>query len=184
MRPLHVYEVTNERDLRSDYTLHAAIQAGTAHDERRALWRRDDNTITIDTPMQPLPLGWRLVEVKVPPEPEEGRVLLVDAWLNPCVTRDRKRHALPASDQPAWAARQFERIGLRPLMRVQLAESRAVTGHKVATGRITLVATRFVTLASVLDPEPLVAAVESGVGHGKALGLGLVTLNANRRGDT
>jgi len=173
---LTTYLVTNTRDLRTDYTLHAAIQAATENADRRALWRKDGHHITIDTPLDPTPAGWRITNRHSTPPIAASSVVLVDAWLNPVVTRLRKRHAIPQHEQPAWATRQLERVGLQPLTEVHAIAARKVTGHRDGSGQLTLHATRFQATATVTDPEALREALRVGVGHGKAFGLGLLTL--------
>lgn len=96
---------------------------------------------------------------------------------NPTVTRDGKRHGLDREEeQLTWLSRQGEKWGfvLRGCVR---SASERIQSRQGATGRrITLRAVLFEGALEATDAERLRAAVQNGLGHGKAWGLGLLSL--------
>jgi len=94
---------------------------------------------------------------------------------NPTVTRGGKRHGLVGEqDQLAWLARQGERLGYA-------LEAALVTGSDMVHARkggmrLSLRRVLYEGVLSVRDPEAMTPALVSGIGHGKALGCGLLSL--------
>lgn len=96
---------------------------------------------------------------------------------NPTVTRNGKRHGLTKEDeQLAWLARQGEKQGFS-IMACQLGGSERIQVRQVnVDNRITVRSVLFEGLLEATDPARLRQAVSAGLGHGKALGLGLLSL--------
>jgi CRISPR system Cascade subunit CasE len=96
---------------------------------------------------------------------------------NPTVTRDGKRHGLwRLEDQMGWLARQAERGGFAVESAVVTRQERlALRKHDQARG-IVLYSVLFDGYLRVRDAGRLVQALADGIGHGKALGLGLLSL--------
>ncbi len=93
---------------------------------------------------------------------------------NPTVTRDGKRHGLRREeDQLAWLDRQAERGGFRAEAAVVIREERLALRKPGQPRPIVLHAVLFEGRLTVTDPARLAAALDTGLGHGKALGLGL-----------
>lgn len=98
---------------------------------------------------------------------------------NPTVTRDRKRHGLTTEeDQIAWLARQGERNGFALLACLCVGNERLQTRRGRTGDRITLQTVLFEGVLQALDAQALRLALCQGLGHGKALGLGLLSLAA------
>ena len=96
---------------------------------------------------------------------------------NPTVTRAGKRHGLTKEDeQLAWLARQGERQGFA-LLGCMRGSSERVQSRPGNTGRrITVQTALFEGALRATDAERLRLAVQNGLGHGKAWGLGLLSL--------
>lgn len=106
-----------------------------------------------------------------------GQVLRFRLEANPTVTRAGKRHGLRrVEDQIGWLHRQAQRCGFEILgATVSRVERRSFPkrGREVV---IVLLAVRFDGYLRVRDPELFREAVVNGIGHGKALGLGLLSI--------
>lgn len=96
---------------------------------------------------------------------------------NPTVTRERKRHGLVRQeDQIAWMERQLQRHGARPLGIQANGSQREASKRVRGKAPITLVGVTFEGALEIEDLEGTRGMVIKGVGHGRALGFGLVTL--------
>ncbi len=122
-----------------------------------------------------------------------GQVLRFRLEANPTVTRDGKRHGLLREEQQvAWLERQGAQHGFRllyfespdgriPSCRVTAVERRRF--RKRQTGQfIVLLAVTYDGYLQVTDPAALRAAIAEGLGHGKGLGLGLLSVAPSRVG--
>lgn len=116
-----------------------------------------------------------------------GQVLRFRLEANPTVTRDGKRHGLVRPEQQIeWLERQGARHGFRvlytelpegrlPSCRVSAVERRRF--RKRQTGQlIVLLAVTYDGYLQVTDPAALRQAIACGLGHGKGLGLGLLSV--------
>lgn len=96
---------------------------------------------------------------------------------NPTVTREGKRYGLAREEEQLdWIARQGERHGFSVLGCVRGADERLQVRQGRNGNRITLHTALFEGVLHVLGTESLRKAVENGFGHGKAFGLGLLSL--------
>lgn len=110
---------------------------------------------------------------------------------NPCVTRDGKRLGLlQLPDQEAWVARKGERHGFTipqlaapgdqaPAVRrfeVSVSQKQMLRGKQHAGNGIRVYAVLFDGILTVADPEPFRSVLQTGIGHGKAMGLGLLSV--------
>jgi CRISPR system Cascade subunit CasE len=94
---------------------------------------------------------------------------------NPTVTRAGKRLGLIGEDaQLAWLQRQGLRLGFE-LATALVSGSDMVHGRK-GSARISLRRVVFEGVLQVTEPSALAQAVAQGIGHGKALGCGLLSL--------
>lgn len=94
---------------------------------------------------------------------------------NPTVTRDGKRFGLTSEDlQLAWLQRQGLRWGFEVKTALVIA-SDVLTGRKGAT-QISLQRVCFEGVLAVQDSGALAKALLSGIGPGKAFGLGLISV--------
>lgn len=96
---------------------------------------------------------------------------------NPTVTRDGKRHGLThEEDQLAWIVRQGERHGFSVLGCVRGAQERLQVRQSRSGNRITLHTVLFDGVLQVVSAESLRQGLLNGLGHGKAMGLGLLSI--------
>jgi CRISPR system Cascade subunit CasE len=78
------------------------------------------------------------------------------------------------AEQLEWLQRQAQRVGLASVeAAVSEAERMRCRKHD---GMITLASAQFDGRAVIADPVALVAGVTSGIGHGRMLGHGLLSL--------
>ncbi len=96
---------------------------------------------------------------------------------NPTVTRNGKRYGLTREDeQLAWIARQGERHGFSVLGCVRSGCERLQVRQGRRGNRITLYTALFEGLLQADAPETLRHGLLNGFGHGKAMGLGMLSL--------
>ena len=96
---------------------------------------------------------------------------------NPTITRNGKRYGLAKEvDQHAWLTRQGEKHGFSVGAYVRMGNERIQARQGSKGNRIVLHTVLFEGLMLATDPTNLRQAVGAGLGHGKALGLGLLSL--------
>lgn len=96
---------------------------------------------------------------------------------NPTVTREGKRYGLTREhEQLAWIVRQGERHGFSVLGCVRGANERLQVRQGRGGNHITLHTALFDGLLRADAPEILRQSVLNGFGHGKAMGLGMLSL--------
>jgi CRISPR system Cascade subunit CasE len=119
---------------------------------------------------------------------DEAQLVVADRNLrfrlraNPTVTRDGKRHGLVReAQQLAWLARQGERNGFDVMSAMVSDQSRIVSRRrKSGSPSVVALAVTFDGLLRVREHDPVVRAVRNGLGHAKALGLGLLSVAMER----
>jgi CRISPR system Cascade subunit CasE len=183
------------RDLANPYELHATLSVALDDPQAaRPLWRLEQRrppvalvqTITRPDFSRVTSRDGYTGYFLAPPEskafllPErlaEGQVLRFRLEANPTVTRAGKRHGLRrAENQLAWLDRQAAAAGVDVLgATVSRVERRSFQKHG-GQGRIVLLAVCFDGYLRVRNPEHLRGALARGVGHGKAMGLGLLSV--------
>jgi len=95
---------------------------------------------------------------------------------NPSVFRAGKRLGLlNANDQNKWLERQGARFGFI-LHTCHASDERMLTGNRRSGPQIRIFSVLFDGILQVKAPESFRNAVENGIGHGKALGLGLLSV--------
>ncbi|MCL6649915.1 MAG: type I-E CRISPR-associated protein Cas6/Cse3/CasE [Chloroflexi bacterium] len=113
----------------------------------------------------------------LPDRINSGLVLRFRLEANPTVTRRGGRHGLwRVEEQLLWLRRQAEKFGFDVLgATVSRIERRSFT-KRTADRPIVLLAVRFDGHLQVRNPQRLREGIMRGIGHGKALGLGLLSL--------
>lgn len=95
---------------------------------------------------------------------------------NPSVCKNRKRFGLFAEiDQLTWINRQGERNGFT-LITTHRSEERMLTGKSRTDYPIRVFSVLYDGVLAVQDPELFYQAIKNGIGHGKAMGLGLFSV--------
>jgi len=185
------------RDMADPYEMHRTLARVYAPDAvqppHRFLWRQErnadgwpDGTVLVQASE---PGRWHVIEALAgyatsleADKPVDlgafvmtGRRYRFRLQVNPTVTRDGKRHGLTREDeQLGWLARQGQRHGF-----VVEAASRGASERLSARAgqrRITVHSVQFDGILSATDALLLQAALMGGLGHAKALGLGLLSL--------
>lgn len=106
-----------------------------------------------------------------------GQQLRFRLEANPTVTRAGKRHGLwQRNEQLTWLDRQGERGGFAVESVAVTREDRLTLWKHGQPQRIALYAVRFDGILRVRDLERLGQTLAHGIGHGKAMGLGLLSL--------
>jgi CRISPR system Cascade subunit CasE len=96
---------------------------------------------------------------------------------NPTVTREGKRYGLHDDDaRQAWLRRQGERVGFGLVAAERSASGRIRASQGGRERTITLDAVLFDGILQVTDATALQHAWTAGIGPGKALGLGMLSL--------
>lgn len=94
---------------------------------------------------------------------------------NPTVTRDGKRYGLCAEEeQLAWLARQADKGGFDVCSALRTLNERRIA--RKGGQRLTVQAVRFDGVLCAHDVPKLESVLTAGIGHAKALGLGLLSL--------
>lgn len=96
---------------------------------------------------------------------------------NPTVTRAGKRYGLHDDDERlAWLQRQGRKHGFALLVAERAGRGRITAAQGARNRRITLDAVLFEGVLQPTDPHTLRQALVAGIGPGKALGLGMLSL--------
>lgn len=110
---------------------------------------------------------------------------------NPCVTRDRKRLGLmQLEDQEKWIARKGKQHGFSlpnlasfdfsesPSDRidVRISQEQMLRGKQHTGNGIRVYSVLYDGILTVTEPDKFKNALQSGIGHGKVMGLGLLSV--------
>lgn len=112
---------------------------------------------------------------------DEGRVVRFRIDANPIKSvpvpgaRRGKRVPVSGEEALAWWERQAGRAGLANQLVLDLPQP-DVLGSRTEAKRIRLRAMRFEGVATITDPEALRTAITTGIGQGRAYGLGLLSI--------
>lgn len=191
------------RDLASAYELHRSLARAFAPDAdtppARFLWRREADASGLPGTtvlVQAAQLGdWRALGTSaqhgedyfesLPANKPVALETLIQAGhhcrfrllANPTVTRDGKRYGLHDDvARLAWLQRQGKRLGFEVLAATRSAAGRVRTSQGGRERTITLDTVLFDGVLKVMDAIALRHTWAAGVGPGKALGLGMLSL--------
>jgi CRISPR system Cascade subunit CasE len=185
------------RDLASAYDMHWTLARVYAKDAttapHRFLWRLepfqsifDGVTLLVQSEQSG---NWDVVRQQPGYllELHADKTVRLESWLsadahyhfrllaNPTVTRDGKRYGLCAEgEQLKWLERQLEKDGCELRSALRTLNERRVA--RKGGARLTVQAVRFDGVLCVRDEAKAQAILRSGIGHAKALGLGLLSL--------
>lgn len=185
------------RDLADPYEMHRTLVRAFAKQESdippRFLWRLEpmktfsDAVVLVQSadapdwaPLAALPcyLKQRQVQTKIIQLDDllqTGKCYRFRLFANPTVTREGKRFGLVTEDaQLAWLARQGERLGFT--VEACLVVNSDVVKSKKGTMPITLRRACFEGVLRAEAASGLIRAVRDGIGPGKALGCGLLSV--------
>lgn len=195
------------RDLASAYEMHRTLTrafAPSANDApARFLWRLETqapgalNSDGIVLVHSSEPGHWQVLDdltgyLRATPDTkcidlehllQPGRTCFFRLLCNPTVTRNGKRLGLMRDgDQHEWLKRQGAQHGF-DIEGARIGRSERMSWRQGRGGRlITVQVVQFDGLLRVAEPGKLAAVVRSGLGHGKALGLGMLSLAPQRQG--
>lgn len=120
-----------------------------------------------------------------------GRRFRLRLRANPCVTKEGKRLGLlKLEEQEKWIERKSKRHGfaLPPLVHFDLSESShervdvrisqelMLRGNQHSGNGIRIFSVLYDGILTVTKPDDFVKALQTGIGHGKAMGLGLLSV--------
>ncbi len=192
---LNLADAAARRDIANPYEMHSTLMRLVDAGSGRPLWRLERSkdherppVVLIQTESSPDASALRgaspsyLLEFcsrenRLLSRVKTGDVLNFRLRANPTVTRERKRHGLERiEDQLSWLERQVKGAGAK-LIWAQTSDSGKVRFARRGSKRpIVLMGVTFDGQLEVVEPEALRAAVKAGIGPGKALGFGLMTL--------
>jgi len=189
---LNVRDPAARRDLLNPYEFHSTLcRAFEAPQDARILWRLERTRPPVILVQSLHPPAFDRIDgyddyFLEPPETKRiplterirpGQVLRFRLDANPTVTRRGKRHGLRRiEDQLAWLHRQARRAGFEVLGATVTRTERLRFRKRNQDRFIVLVMARFDGYLRVVDPTRFCEAVARGIGHGKALGMGLLTV--------
>lgn len=120
-----------------------------------------------------------------------GHIFRFRLRANPCVTRNGKRLGLLRLDeQEAWIIRKGEQHGFTLLKEassdycklsnecidVLISQAQMLQGKKHVGNEVRIYSVLYDGILSIVEPDKFTNAVQTGIGHGKMMGLGLLSV--------
>jgi CRISPR system Cascade subunit CasE len=183
------------RDAANPYEMHSTL-ARVLDPETGFLWRLEDAVLLVQTRECP---DWGRLEPDYLARPSEGKAVNLNSLAslerplrfrlraNPTVTKwdetanKRKRHGIhDVEAQLEWLSRQGERGGFAVLGAMVSQSERLRCYKRDGAAPITLTTATFDGHLRVHDPEVFTETLETGLGHSRALGLGLLSVGVQR----
>ena len=183
------------RDAANPYEMHSTL-ARVLSPESGFLWRLEESVLLVQSAQRP---DWGMLEPEYLARPSESKALELDGLAllkqalrfrlraNPTVTKwdeeagKNKRHGLHDLEaQLEWLGRQGQRGGFTVLGAMVSHSERLKCLKRGGSAPITLVAVTFDGHLRVHDPELFLEKLEIGLGHSRALGLGLLSIAGQR----
>ncbi len=187
------------RDLGNAYDMHRTLTRAFVADAHAQpspfLWRRESDGVGATKLLiqSDVPANWSTIDnlggyalqvqgnkkVEISQLVQTGRRYRYRVLVNPTVTRDGKRHGLTREDdQLAWLNRQGEKHGFTLLACLRTGHDLLRTQRGKSGDRITLQTALLEGILQATDSTALQLSLQHGLGHGKAMGLGLLSLAA------
>lgn len=184
-------------DLANPYEMHSTLCRAFVPPEVKCpagtfLWRleltraQDDPVLLVQSCVEP---NWQGIGIqayfhraetkpyKLPEQLRVGQVLRFRLEANPTVTRDGKRHGLrKVEEQIEWLSRQASKSGFEIVGAMVGQSERRSFRKRQSEKPITVWIATFDGHLRVTEPKKLHSAVQEGLGHAKALGLGLLSV--------
>jgi CRISPR system Cascade subunit CasE len=199
---LHCKEV--RRDISDPYEMHSTLCRAFTDSEKKCapgtfLWRLEPETSATGMPIilvqgKVLPVWSRILvpdwfaEKPWPPidikeklrlNPEDlavGKRFRFRLRANPSVCRMGKRYGLyKADEQDEWLLQQGKLKGFS-LETIHRSQELMLTGNRRAGGSMKVFSVLYEGVLRVTDPVTFIEAVSNGIGHGKTMGLGLLSI--------
>jgi len=197
---LHCKEV--RRDLSDPYQLHSTLCRAFSDSQKKCpanefLWRLEPETNPLGYPRVIIQSRsapkWDKLGIKewlfdsAPPidinrklsldKLAKGKIFRFRLRANPSVTRGGKRFGLFKQDeQSGWMKRQSQRGGFSILEdTLRISQEQMIRAKQHEGNRITIYSVLFDGCAEITAPDVFKDTIEKGIGHGKALGLGLIS---------
>jgi CRISPR system Cascade subunit CasE len=183
------------RDAANPYEMHSTL-ARVLNPETGFLWRLEDAVLLVQTRERP---DWGMLEPDYLRCPSQSKPLELNALAsferplrfrlraNPTVTKwdetanKRKRHGIyDVEAQLEWLSRQGERSGFGVLGAMVSQSERLRCYKRDGAAPITLTTATFDGHLRVHDPDLFTQTLETGLGHSRAMGLGLLSVAAQR----
>lgn len=120
-----------------------------------------------------------------------GRCFRFRLRSNPCVTRNGKRLGLLGlKDQETWIARKGEQLGFtlptlasfdlsdsnQERVDVRISQEQMIRGKQHSGNTIRIFSVLYEGILTVTEPDKFKSALQTGIGHGKVMGLGLLSV--------
>lgn len=192
---LNLEDASARRDVANPYEMHSTLMRMLEGSATRPLWRLEQQRGTMRTAAV-------LIQSEDVPDSEalrayapnyyrrfdskdnqllenlsNGQILNFRLRANPTVTREGKRHGLDDVDeQLEWLERQVTRAGGELLSAETSQAGKLKMAKRAQSTPIVILGVTFDGQLRVLDDNLLKSAVRMGIGPGKALGFGLLTL--------
>ncbi|HBR14937.1 MAG TPA: type I-E CRISPR-associated protein Cas6/Cse3/CasE [Candidatus Omnitrophica bacterium] len=192
------------RDVANPYEMHSTLCRAFCAEEQKCppalfLWRLEPETRPDGTPRaliqsQALPDWSRIAiddwfaEEPASPIDIKQRLRLDPDFLlkgirfryrlraNPSVRRNGKRIGLyKPEEQDAWLVRQGQRNGFIPET-IHRSQEKMLDGKRRSGEPIRVFSVLYDGILKVMEPGPFIKAVTCGIGHGKAMGLGMLSI--------
>lgn len=192
---LNLEDASARRDLTNPYEMHSTLMRMLEGSATRPLWRLEqqrDATRTAAVLIQSedvpdsealrayAPNYFRKFDSKdnqLLENLSNGQILNFRLRANPTVTREGKRHGLDdVGEQLEWLERQVTRAGGELLSAETSLAGKLKMARRAQSTPIVILGVTFDGQLRVLDDNLLKSAVRTGIGPGKALGFGLLTL--------
>lgn len=164
---------------RSDYN-QLLVQSSSTPD-----WAKVPSNWFIGSPSEPLDLISRLNLNNL----QKGQRFRFRLQANPSVKRQGKRFGLfQAAEQEAWLMRKGEAHGFEIAKissfssdnergaDIMISQNQLLRSKQRNDNKITIYSVLYDGYLSVQDPEKFLLAIQTGIGHGKAMGLGLFSV--------